>query len=224
MKTRAFVFASLLGASFATTWFVACGGSTSDDSDGSQDGSTSDALGGDASGDGGSQRDGGSSSDASLSSACPGSIPAAGTPCTIDGLICEYGSSDLEFCNTVAKCTSGTFDITPPEDACQNELDAGGTCPATLGEIEAGSACPTFGQACTYAEGSCGCGFVNHSADEWVCDTSPGAGCPTPRPKLGSTCSPNGLMCDYGACTILGNPDMACDGGVWFDVTVPCPP
>jgi hypothetical protein len=97
-------------------------------------------------------------------------------------------------------------------------------CPTSRDQIEAGASCPTFGQVCEYAEGSCGCGFVGHVSDQWVCDTPAGPGCPAPRPKLGSACAPDGLACDYGACTILGNPSMTCDGGVWFEVNVPCPP
>ena len=217
----------LLVAAFpvASTLVVSCGGSTTDLGPSSADGSTSDGGGrSDASTDAASFGDAKKSDDAALSAECPSSVPTTGDSCTVDGLECEYGTSDLLFCNTLARCTGGSFNVTGPEEACANELDAGGTCPTSRDQIEAGSSCPTFSQVCEYAEGSCGCGFVGHVSDQWVCDTPAGSGCPAPRPKLGSVCSSNGLACNYGSCTILGNPSMICDGGIWFQANVACPP
>jgi hypothetical protein len=147
-----------------------------------------------------------------------------GDACPQNGTECEYGTSDLRLCNTVATCTSGTWHIAAPQDACANELDAGGVCPAAITDIQAGSPCPTFRQICEYPQGACGCGFVGHVSDQWVCDTTPGAGCPTPRPRVGTTCAPSGVACDYASCSILGGPKMSCTGGVWTDTSTACPP
>jgi hypothetical protein len=50
----------------------------------------------------------------------------------------------------------------------------------------------------------------------WNCQgPTQGSACPTPRPRLGSPCSPAGLDCDYGACTVPGGSNESCAGGVW---------
>ena len=240
MRIRTVVVASLVTVACAAALVLACGGTTDapaapgDASPGSDGSLTGNDAGNDAgtTGDGaGTTGDGASDapSDApmnegGLSPACPAVAPSQGDACALGGLECEYGTSPLRICNTIAKCTSAAWSVTVPEAACANELDAGGVCPPALGDIEAGSPCPTFRQICEYPQGACGCGFVGHISDQWVCDTPSGAGCPSPRPKLGSICTPNGLACDYGSCSILGNPKMSCDGGIWSEVLVACPP
>ena len=230
MQIRTIVIASLGTLACAAALVLACGGTTnvpaapadaSPSSDVTVTGNDNDA-GTDGSIDAPSDA---SMNDGGLSPDCPSVAPSQGGSCTKEGLACEYGTSHLRICNTIAKCTSGSWGVTAPQDACANELDAGGVCPAALADIEAGSPCPTFRQICEYPQGACGCGFVGHISDQWVCDTASGAGCPAPRPKLGSTCSPTGLTCDYGSCSILGNPKMSCDdGGVWSEILVACPP
>src|SRR5262245_36486976 len=40
--------------------------------------------------------------------------------------------------------------------------------------------------------------------------------CPYPSPQVGSSCTRDGIVCDYGACWDLpGGSRVACDGGIW---------
>jgi len=54
----------------------------------------------------------------------------------------------------------------------------------------------------------------------WYCYAPPG--CPEPRPRLGSFCSPRGQICDYGYCT--GGTSQLCTliAG-WIQFYPPCP-
>ena len=49
----------------------------------------------------------------------------------------------------------------------------------------------------------------------------PAAGCPEPRPRIGSSCTQPGLSCDYGSCT--GGVLLQCTDGSWQMVDTPCP-
>jgi hypothetical protein len=57
----------------------------------------------------------------------------------------------------------------------------------------------------------------------WVCQDPGAQGCPLPRPPLGSTCTQNGLSCDYGTCTVPGGTAEICEGGIWKSTIVACP-
>jgi hypothetical protein len=54
----------------------------------------------------------------------------------------------------------------------------------------------------------------------WTC-SQPAAGCPNPRPRIGSSCSQDGLSCNYGACS--GGVEVQCKDGYWQQANVPCP-
>jgi hypothetical protein len=216
------------GVALATAVLLACGGTDggslvadASSADATATDSAVDSAATDAA-DGSSDAGTDTGTDARLSADCPPTPPTPDAGCAKLELECEYGTSAFRSCNVVAKCT-GTWALSGPTDACNAGLDAGGACPATFGEIVAGSPCATFRQVCEYSQGVCGCGF-NHIADVWFCDSPSTAGCPSPRPKLGSTCTSNGLTCDYASCSVLGGPRMQCTGGVWYEVAVACPP
>lgn len=173
-----------------------------------------------AGGDGGAGADGGS--------ACPATFPADRTACSPNGLECEYAGS-AQFCSRVTSCY-GTF--THIDGVCG--IPPGGACPATKAQVSVGQACTTM-VTCDYADGRCGCvppaGPV--AADggglTWQCTVAP-ANCPTERPLLGTACTTEGRVCDYGACALGANGGTyntplarRCTGGVWVRTAVPCP-
>jgi len=195
---------------------VACGGATHA------------GLGGGATSDGGA---GGDGSGGGASSPCPASPPGDGSACGPQGLGCEWGSSTVEDCDTMALCNGGRWQVTVPGPG---GLDCGGgpqgTCPSSFASVPRESHCAPYGLACDYAEGRCACtvpagpGFpVDAAAEaEWLCQ-DPAAGCPEPRPLLGSVCADEGQECDYGACDIPGGNAETCQGGLWIEGGVACP-
>jgi hypothetical protein len=165
---------------------------------------------------------------------CPGTPPQIGASCTNNDQICEYGSSWWLGCNTVLRCTAGTWQKDPlPGSGPCGELDAGGTCPATWAEasaLDASTACPALD--CQYPEGYCecvsGCGgggkmrFNSGVTGTWRC-LAITAGCPSPRPVLGTACDPPGMFCRYGWSCGCGQ-ELSCTGGLWQGgSTPPCP-
>jgi hypothetical protein len=105
-------------------------------------------------------------------------------------------------------------------------------CPPTFAAVPRQTHCSAYGLVCEYPLGRCACAVpaaagapLDASAEaEWLCQ-DPAAGCPQPRPLLGSACpaSQEGLACDYGACDIPGSDAETCTGGIWVQASVPCP-
>ena len=96
-------------------------------------------------------------------------------------------------------------------------------CPNTYGDVPKGQACSPLGLDCAYAQGQCNCADTVPASGPtpvWQCST-PAAGCPDPRPRIGSSCTQEGLSCDYGACT--GGVELQCTGGVWASQVTACP-
>jgi hypothetical protein len=174
--------------------------------------------------------DGGSTGDAGFppGSQCPGTPPANGAPCTFPAmgiLACEWGGDSNGQCTTSADCaetqgqSSPTWIVTTPDPSC-GVLNA--QCPATFSSLANGAACPASDLTCEYEEGICGClpcagdgGFTQ----AWHCRpyTDVETGCPVPPDRLGTSCSQEGLMCDYHQCCggpSLG-PSMECNHGIW---------
>jgi hypothetical protein len=161
---------------------------------------------------------------------CPSAKPANGGACTATYLECEYGSSPVLACNTVATCEASLWTITPP-DGSPNECprSQGLECPATfVAASTAKGQCQPFGLACDYPEGRCECGVGAGpvptdaaAAARWNCQ-EPAAGCPRPRPRLGAQCSQDGLTCDYGSCVVSGGSTVKCTGGVWMNEPFAC--
>jgi len=160
---------------------------------------------------------------------CPSSAPSNGAACSKEGLYCEYGSDPNLSCNTVAQCTGGSWTVNTPAPDCPTPPNPS-PCPATWASVPVGQHCGNLvGTTCSYAQGFCGCsvgggGPVPADASAvatWICDT-PEAGCPQPRPRLGTTCSPNNLQCDYSPCELPTGTSIACIDGVWEEQPYGC--
>ena len=169
---------------------------------------------------------------ATLESSCPASVPKDGGACNPMGgvLACEYGGNANGACTTFVQCATLNASSPPHwivSTAAQGCSPNGAACPGTYGSGE-GAACPAMNLSCDYAEGRCAClacapdgGAQNgYTGGYWHCRAwnDVAAGCPTPRPRLGSKCSaPEGVVCDYGQC--CGGPSLGpsamCAGGVW---------
>jgi hypothetical protein len=221
MKSLALVRVSLLVASALA---AACGGQ-SFGGDFTGDAATDGGGGGDSGGVDGGGGDGG------LVPGCPASAPSTGTACAEQGLACEYGTDSNVNCNTVARCQSGSWQVTPPGDliTCPSPGVVPG-CPSSFADVPRGTACSPNGLICGYPQGRCTCNYgfggpvpVDAGSGSWRCE-NPNAGCPTPRPRIGSSCSvPATLVCDYGGCMLPGGTDLQCLGGTWTEQPVACP-
>jgi hypothetical protein len=192
-------------------------------------GATQGGLGGGTNGDGGAGAD--SNGGGGGTSPCPASPPGDGGACGPQGLSCEWGSSPVEDCDTMALCNGGRWQVTTPGPGgldCHPGPQA--TCPSSFASVPREAHCSPYGVYCDYPEGRCACsvppgpGFpADASAEaEWLCQ-DPAAGCPQPRPPVGSVCSQDGLQCDYGACDIPGGNAETCQGGLWIEGGVACP-
>jgi hypothetical protein len=194
----------------ATLALVGCGGTTF--TSGLDGGTNDDAAG---------TPDGGVNPDSSTGPSCPPTAPTSGGACPSVGFECEYGQNANPSCNTIAQCTATGWMYTG------NTLCPVGTCPASYAVASMGDTCMPQGLICGYPEGTCSCGFgfggpirLDAGGPHWVCQqTSPG--CPSPRPDIGSACTPEGQMCDYGACA--GGVALDCSGGVWRRAFFACP-
>ncbi|HEY8088118.1 MAG TPA: hypothetical protein VIF09_09735 [Polyangiaceae bacterium] len=233
-------WALLLGLTFATAW--GCGGQTftggngGDGGTGSSSGSTSgssgssgaSSSGGGSSSGSGSSSSGGTSSSSSGSSSgassgggplCPPNPPTGGTGCPQIGLRCEYGSNPNPNCNEIETCESTGWSYPTPGPACIT-----GQCPASYADAKAQATCTQVGTDCAYPQGQCNCSYGplpgTGNTASWYCETPPG-GCPEPRPDLGTSCTQEGLTCDYGAC--YGGIAVACQDGIWTEGGVACP-
>jgi hypothetical protein len=150
--------------------------------------------------------------DGGLSPACPASTPTDGSACTTASLACEYGNDLLMQCDTIATCDGKVWHVQPPTNTgCGGST--GGTdpgCPATSGAVPVGQACSPQ-MTCGYANTVCYC-YIDHTGAPQIWGCFPAtSGCPFPRPRLGSTCTTNGLQCDYSSCM----DSIACNGGIW---------
>jgi hypothetical protein len=194
----------------------ACGGATG-------------SLGGGTSSDGGPGGEGGD--EAGGASPCPSTSPGDGSACAPQGLTCEWGSSTVQDCDTVAFCNGGRWQVTSPgPGGLDCKPGPAAMCPSSFTSVPRESHCSPYGLYCDYAQGRCACavpagpGFPADAsaAAVWLCQ-DPAAGCPQPRPLLGSACSQEGVQCDYGACTIPGGNGETCQGGVWIEGGIACP-
>jgi hypothetical protein len=202
-------------ASGAVAAAFACGGATG-------------SLGGGTGSDGGASGDGGTGGG---TSPCPITPPGDGSDCGPQGLTCEWGGATVQDCDTLALCNGGRWQVTAPGPGgldCKPGTLA--MCPASFPSVPREAHCSPYGLYCDYAQGRCACtvpagpGFPADASAvaEWLCQ-DPAAGCPQPRPLLGSVCSQEGLQCDYGACTIPGGNAETCQGGLWTEGGMACP-
>jgi len=187
----------------ALSFALGCGGKTSQVGSGhdagARDAATEDAPAG---------SDAASHSDApaAWSPVCPGSAPAMNAPCSQDNLSCEYG------CGSVLVCSTGAWSGSLENPFCPMGPNPA-ACPTVFAAIDASSACPDPGDTCVYASGVCECNApfdpTPDGGASWWC--GPGAGCPMPRPRIGSACVSEGQTCSYQECGAA----QTCQGGVW---------
>jgi hypothetical protein len=150
---------------------------------------------------------------------CPVLQPANGDSCMPADWVCEYGAAPNPYCDFLDKCygqLGGWSNQSLPLALCGT-----GTCPPSYADALRGQVCPVQNLDCAYPEGQCDCGHTDDAGLlVWSC-FSP-AGCPEPRPRIGSACAQDGLLCDYGVCA----------GGVaeqcvlqlgWMQAFPPCP-
>jgi hypothetical protein len=187
-----------------------------------------------ASGDAGTRDSASSDSQASDTSlgGCPASEPASGSTCMPGGQPasgCEYGTDP--HCTVIASCSAPgpggpfTWQLTGPDPSCAGNPQQ---CPASYGMPINGAACPLMG-TCSYPEGRCTCAPCfgdGGRSTEWECATwQTPAGCPEPRPLLGTACSQPGQACNYGqgCCSPVDTgPDLYCQNGIWTAMGVGC--
>lgn len=239
MKTHALrsVFALAFWVPFGALTAAACAGKTSAESPTSTDGGTS--------------SDAAPSDGSVLPPGCPASLPAQDGSCPKEGLLCEYGDDRNPLCNTVRVCSSGRWAspiyyggvracpsppvTTPPNPAA---------CPKARTDVPTG-ACSPKDLACNYEGSACSCGsfcpsypvglppcnpdagVITNCCDttksEWHCFDGPKP-CPTPRPRVGTTCVTVDELCAVTEPVECGQTVMTCTKEhVWNVLSNPCP-
>ncbi|HEY1957796.1 MAG TPA: hypothetical protein VGH28_19380 [Polyangiaceae bacterium] len=172
--------------------------------------------------------DGGPTPDAG-SSECPSSPPEQGASCDHEGLDCEWGNDPNLACNTTGHCSGGQWSVQVAFGQCPTPPNPSG-CPSSFTSVPVGQLCGSLvGTTCSYQQGFCGCSAETggpYPADAaaiatWICE-SPEPGCPQPRPKLGSSCSQEGLACDYAPCSLPTGASLVCQNGAWQDQPYGC--
>ncbi len=172
---------------------------------------------------GGSSGTGSSGGDAATAVSCPIIAPNAGSVCPRPALQCEYGSNPDIRCDQLAICSSAGAWSYAAASKCPVAM-----CPATYDDIPAGGHCILANETCAYAKGTCICaqsmGGPVRLPDagittSWSCfpSTLP---CRSPRPNVGSACTDDKRICDYGVCS--GGVELACTEGLWQEDFVAC--
>jgi hypothetical protein len=157
---------------------------------------------------------------------CPDAIPSEGGPCDAS-IPCEYGGNAMSACTTVATCQSAHWNVAVPAPGCgQNSA----SCPAAF-DPDASGPCVAGAVSCDYPEGRCACtvcarapdGGIDTASSRWGCRAwnDVPAGCPVPRPLVGTQCTtPETTICDYGWCcggrvSFWPGAGEVCSGGIW---------
>ena len=169
------------------------------------------------SGDAGTPSPDGCATDAAccrITSGCPLTVPAQGSPCGRSTSPCEYGDDPREGCDTLVICTPSGWSVqqpaTDPASGCPTPQPA---CPPTFPDSpDASVSCTSGGLSygCVYPEGNrlCFGGSVN-------CIARPND-CPSTRPRAGTPCATDsgcqqwGDSCSWGA--------MPCECGARRDL------
>jgi hypothetical protein len=179
--------------------------------------------------DGGSGSDGGGHADSGGSDGgggkgCPSTPPFGASTCPRIGLQCEYGDDPSPSCNAFFECTASGWANHSGNGGCDGPAK---NCPATYASVPKGAECTQQGAQCTYPQGECFCTLGAGGPPpppgepaRWLCRDAV-AGCPEPRPRLGTECSSPGKECDYGGC--LGGAVIECIDGAWHDSIFACP-
>lgn len=185
-------------------------------------------------------------------SACPATLPAQGTPCTKDMLLCEYGDDYNPLCNTVVVCSTdrwaspiyfgggpakcpSTVPTVPPNPP---------GCAANRNAVPVGLACTDTSTSCNYDGSTCSCGvhcpeFPIRQPDcdadagqttgccdttkvTWQCFDGPKY-CTQPRPRIGAACTTEGDSCAIDAPGECGQTVLECQKGIWNLTNASCP-
>jgi hypothetical protein len=160
---------------------------------------------------------------------CPSTQPAEGSSCSVEQMFCEYGNDPNMQCNVIAQCSLGHWTVMKPGGQCPTPPNPS-ACPATFASVPVGQHCGTLvGTTCDYPQGFCGCAVPQmgpypedaSAVAIWTCD-SPEPGCPMPRPKLGTSCTQEGLQCDYSPCSLPTGASLVCQSGAWQEQQYGC--
>jgi hypothetical protein len=160
---------------------------------------------------------------------CPPSAPMPGSPCWLPSGLCEYGTSNVAVCDTLAFCSSsggpfGAWQLSDPDaggaSSCQTPPPSG--CPASFDIVPRGASCDSAPSFCDYSEGRCRCAAApGSSGPTWSCQ-DPRPPCPKPRPRLGSACTQEGLVCGYDSCHNPDGDTQICQAAQWAPLALGC--
>lgn len=179
---------------------------------------------------------------------CPAALPAQGTACTKNDLLCEYGDDYNPLCNTVLVCSSGRWaspiyfsgpakcpsvpPTVPPNPS---------NCAATPEALPTGTC--SSASNCNYDGAQCSCGVhcPNYPIRQRDCDPDAGVTtsccdtskvtwgcfdgphyCKTPRPRVGSPCTTEKESCAIDAPVECGQTVIECNKGVWNLMNASC--
>lgn len=210
---------SLLASVACALAAAGCGGATFTNIDGDAGQAADSSADGGSTADGGSAADGGSTADGGGNAVCPASAPTGTTPCAPNGAQCEYGTDPNPSCNAVIICANGSWTF-PPRGACS---PTGASCPASYAGVPQNKQCSPEFLNCAYPEGTCECsrqGGIVRQEPVWFCEPAT-AECPSPRPRIGSSCKKAGQFCDYGSCN--NGAAIECKDAIWQVTHTPCP-
>lgn len=201
---------------------AACGGAVSPGTQPSDAGPSSHTEAGFQDGAGTSDGAWGTSPDGGAwSTVCPATAPAPGSACELnnDNTWCEYGTSWWAIgCNTVLECVNEQWMDAPTSPCFPQPGPNASSCPSDPLSIQPDTPCAEANLACYYGEGPycvcrsrAGCqGGDAATGGVWLC--GPSGGCPTVRPRLGSSCSVSSTYCYYNDASGI---ELVCSGGTW---------
>jgi hypothetical protein len=152
------------------------------------------------------------------SPACPETAPGTGSACSVAGVYCEYGAAWWDVsCDTILQCNDGSWETAEvSQETCFPAPPANSpSCPSSPVTIPLGAPCPHPGLACYYGQGAiCSCSVPEgldalDGGAAWGCGPDPG--CPSARPRLGTTCQGD-QICEYDDASGFAE---ICQGGIW---------
>jgi hypothetical protein len=139
-------------------------------------------------------------------------------------------------------CSAGVWVTTqePADAGCSTTNPP--ACPSTFAAVTQGAACGATPFDCYFPEARCSCAVVvlqggciapTCPAPTWDCDTAAtdtddmleDAGCPLPRPRIGSYCPDADFekSCNYGYCQNQADVAILCTSNVWQIENIDCP-
>ena len=176
----------------------------------------------------GGQTQGGSDADGTDSGPggpCPSSAPADGDDCQ-GNVQCEYGDDPRWVCNTVATCKQGFWSIGSVDSDCPTPT----TNPPACAQLQPNATCSNTGTTCREGDVFCACIYGGEPLLDaggpiatYTC-AQPTPGCPSSRPKLGTTCTQANLTCSYAPCGTPSGLDVQCDSSshTWVGIQEFC--